>query len=594
MLRKKRNNVDDVFTDNPPIRRSTYTSDENESDDERLKVSKENENKENPILPVKSSDSDQKDRKNNRMTKQPINRKPVSDTLVDLETDSDERAKHADTLIDSSDCENDEEKLCTRMSDMQVQRKQQAKITLREPLSDTVLNTESEDSQRSPLQEIPLAMEARKSLFRSNLLQDNVLIKDEPTRDNKSNSDRSEYSDDAIEVLDSEDEGEIDALLQPAEQAASDSWINCSSSNGTINEFFNNPPSINPNLAITHSMIHRHKVQQKIQAAQLIKKNNPPVLLVNKAPKVIQVQKPTVAVINKLIPEIPHKMSDETEETDWEKALKLDEILTDQHVEIGPTDESDVENDDDHIVDLTLDDSGPATSQEQQQQQQPNVIKATRSCENMEVEITQSKPPQQINSKRTPQPQNDPKQTPQQQHDLKRTQSLSKSTPKILSEDKKISITPSSKSKSRGITNIKIKLDLKISVRNGSSSEDEKSRISTSPNSSPNVVAKESIEIDTSVKKNKRKTSTMRENQSAGSQENIMEMIENDNRNSFHTPSRKPETDNAVIDDDLQSVLTNLYGEKWRTPQLLKSCKSKRVRENLRKSIFANNFESCK
>lgn len=58
----------------------------------------------------------------------------------------------------------------------------------------------------------------------------------------------------------------------------------------------------------------------------------------------------------------------------------------------------------------------------------------------------------------------------------------------------------------------------------------------------------------------------------------------------FVTPTKPAE---AFIDEDLQSVLDTLYGDSWKTPQLLRSVKSKTVQQNLRKSIHANNFESC-
>lgn len=60
----------------------------------------------------------------------------------------------------------------------------------------------------------------------------------------------------------------------------------------------------------------------------------------------------------------------------------------------------------------------------------------------------------------------------------------------------------------------------------------------------------------------------------------------------FKTPVKS--NDVPIIDEDLQAVLDSLYGETWKTPQLLRSCKSKTVRQDLRKSIFGNNFEACK
>lgn len=61
----------------------------------------------------------------------------------------------------------------------------------------------------------------------------------------------------------------------------------------------------------------------------------------------------------------------------------------------------------------------------------------------------------------------------------------------------------------------------------------------------------------------------------------------------FLTPTRTNQ-EPSVIDDDLQKILNDLYGESWKTPQLLKSCQKTKNVESLRKSIAANNFENCK
>lgn len=68
-------------------------------------------------------------------------------------------------------------------------------------------------------------------------------------------------------------------------------------------------------------------------------------------------------------------------------------------------------------------------------------------------------------------------------------------------------------------------------------------------------------------------------------------LINSKNPNDFKTPVKE---DAGIIDEDLQAILDSVYGDTWKTPQLLRSCKSKNVRQDLRKSIAANNFEACK
>lgn len=203
---------------------------------------------------------------------------------------------------------------------------------------------------------------------------------------------------------------------------------------------------------------------------------------------------------------------EENENADSESEDEQERDL--EHVEIGPTDEED------NLIDLTIDDS----PQQQRPQRSSEIV-------------------------------------------------LSTNTPRGVSAQ--ISKTTTPRSGKKNITNINIKLDLKICIRHGSCSDSDTS----SDKSSPQILT-ESQTPTSSHSKNK---SARMEKFAAGGQQMtpVLNEIE-----------KTPKKVEPIIDEGLESLLNELYGETWKTPQLLKSCKSKRVREDLRKSIHANNFDS--
>ena len=139
-------------------------------------------------------------------------------------------------------------------------------------------------------------------------------------------------------------------------------------------------------------------------------------------------------------------------------------------------------------------------------------------------------------------------------------------------------------------TKININLKMIISMRNLSESSDlnESSDSLLSP---PKQTTKKCSEKRTSS--SNRKPSSVRKEKNAESASKTTPKLLNDKlQDVFHTPPKAEPID--VIDEDLQNILDSLYGETWKTPQLLRSCKSKTVRQDLRKSIHANNFNNCK
>lgn len=127
----------------------------------------------------------------------------------------------------------------------------------------------------------------------------------------------------------------------------------------------------------------------------------------------------------------------------------------------------------------------------------------------------------------------------------------------------------------------KININLKISMRSSTdSSSSESSSSSSSDDSSPD-------EVETP----KRNEKQVAKPGSSAKKRFFNAKPPDDDESNFHTPTKK--TEEPVIDEDLQKILDNLYGESWKTPQLLKSVKkSKTIQKDLRKSIAANNFEN--
>jgi hypothetical protein len=136
---------------------------------------------------------------------------------------------------------------------------------------------------------------------------------------------------------------------------------------------------------------------------------------------------------------------------------------------------------------------------------------------------------------------------------------------------------------------ININLNMMILLRNASiSSSNEESDLEPSPQkqtprkATPNVSSPNKILV--------RKT---KQAASAGSaSKTTPKMLNEVQRDDFQT---SPKQTNQVgeIYEDLQKILDSLYGETWKTPQLLRLCRSKTFQNDLRKSIYANNFDNC-
>lgn len=368
----------------------------------------------------------------------------------------------------------------------------------------------------------------------------------------------SEFDEDVITVLDS-DEEIIDADQPPILQTG-ESFLNCSSvddsrtkttdSDTTVNKFFNNPPLITtPERFITHSVIRRH----------------------NEGPDVLPDVEPTKATTRESLDRFKLHRDNGCDPADSFEA---------EDFELAETDISESENKESP--------SKSVTNQE------------SRLSRSERTEVT---PP--ISSK-------EPIPTEPTVSSL--TQSSSNQT--II---EKINIS----------TNINI--NLKISMRHSSDSSysSESSSSSSSGDSQPPLrketrqrpPANPKQDGKTPRKETPRKTPrketprketpktgpsskkaalTRKEKHSAASNgrksnlkdvTNPAELSSVTNESDFITPTKT--NDFAMIDDDLQEALTSVYGDSWKTPQFLRSCKPKTVRQDLRKSIHANNFDAC-
>lgn len=328
-----------------------------------------------------------------------------------------------------------------------------------------------------------------------------------------------------ITVLDSEEEVDVSGMNdndQPPVAGSNESFHNCSSINAkslpkestesdtTVNRFFNNPPSANPDLVVSHSIIQRHREQP-------------------------------IAAIPSPVKEI------------------VSNVSADRFNVINANDNLNESDDDVELVETDTDESEPVH------------------------EIPQPEPPEDVES----------------QHVVPSQRTRQSSSSSSSSENETVTQSTSNQTTFGNVNisakfNINLKVNIRMRESSGSSSSEEDSsdsQPSPPPKQTPRKTpARQSPKVVTS---NKKGDSVRKEKQTmkAGSATKTTPKID-EPKDDFHTPKKTAPVE--VIDEDLQQILDNLYGESWKTPQLLRSCKSKSVRQDLRKSIHANNFEHCK
>lgn len=435
----------------------------------------------------------------------------------------------ADTIVQSSSDDNDEEFISRLPKPPVINKRQVPKPSLPDTIigfSDTLSGLSICD--REPIPEVEIEPES---------------------------SEESEFDDDVITVLDSDDEDSVSEISdddQPPLVSTMESFRNCSSINSsqkksdsdtTVNKFFNNPPLIsNPERFVTHSDIKRLK---EAPAAAPEKKTSPS------------------ASLNRFKVRKAH----EDKNADHESSFIAEDIV------LPETDISELHQ--------TLEDEEVSSEEEE--------------------EDTNVEPSELVRSDRT---QVQTQQSTQNKTITQSTQSQS------FVESFNISA--------------KININVKISLRAGSSTSENSDTTESSCSSSdsqpsppprkktPRAAPKpaEKTPKTTTPKAsttNKKVDSTRKERQAAAPGSGNKRISKNaespavalklltpqiEDVEDFRTPTKPDEP--IVIDDDLQEILNSLYGETWKTPQLLRSCKSKTVRQDLRKSIHSNNFDNCK
>lgn len=367
---------------------------------------------------------------------------------------------------------------------------------------------------------------------------------------NDSEDDESEGSDlECITVLDSDEEIIVNSQLNSADGPPKinpqDSYENCSSiapseqknsrdTDNTLNRFFNNPPSLESNKVVTHSIIHKQFKQPTIPE-----------------------EKPTTTGPDTTENPFDHVIDDSFE---LEATIRSDDeivdatIMTDENdgQEVSLSEESFKSTSTDHAeaekssheTQLTLPPSTAVDTQDTEKGEMNFDVGGMRLRINMNIEIAVETESESENSSSSEEEsQKAPEKKPE--------------TPKV---------------------NVKIN-SAKNTPRTPANTSKQTARSSNQKSSASKLVLPQLSVL--------RGESPM--------QSPLAQPKPSSKAVDFITPTRtnSERREPSVIDDDLQKILSDLYGESWKTPQLLKSCQRKKNVDNLRKSIAANNFESC-
>lgn len=451
------------YTENPPLRRSSYLTDD-----------------EGPIPQIDGNNTTN------------VGKEKLADIVPEMHGNEDEEDKEntpaADTVVDT---------VCSRLSELQLK----PKLPIRTSISESLFNTTQESpkdtvvdsiNESKVLQELEVRLSSKKKLFTDtveDLLQSDEeidsSIKLEPAV--AANMDVSMDSDEVISVLDSDEEEQESNLGQPPIVTTSDSFVNCSTSMQTLDDFFNNPPSVPSKQAVvTHSLIQKFKNRELVE----------------------------MEAVEEIINNSMH-----------ESEKELDDTVSDhEDIEIGPTDESD------NVIDLTRDDNSPAPKDKCERNSLHDRIKSVSTP----ISIT-----------------------------------VGTQTPTETTQKKK------------NFANINIKFDLKISIRERSATSEETDTNSTVSSESSNLSVKEShlkALPQSPIFERKSSAKTMPPEPKHSESDDMVPVRDCD---AYQSP-RKP-----VIDKQMQLMLDEMYSDAWKTPEVLKKF-------DIRKSIAANNFESCK
>lgn len=433
-------------------------------------------------------------------------------------------------------------------------------------LRDTIVQSSSEDEaeEAHPRQAMPktIAKATKQSLADtiidpSESLAELSLQHHEQKEDENSDS-SSELS--VISVLDSEEESIMVENDQPPVLTSKDTFYNCSSptpsfeassaqrtvdSNSTYSQFFNNPPMISdPALVVTHSEIRKQREAPKMWRRETFKSTD----------------------------SLDRFKGDEEEAALNKKKEDLD---------IPQTDDSSAA-DDDEVEDQTKHDNSDQGRQSKEKSSESEK-KSSSEEETAESNVIPSQSTQ-LESQDT-------------EYEVVNISANIRIALKIH-----LSCSSSTDSSSSDEYSPPPKPKAKKPTKKTTPREEAPPQDSPRKKQTPRREATPSFMVDSSTpvvhkerrtrRSNKKAASGKKMNQamapgSGGKQRLEVKQPEND----FKTPSKAVEPE---IDEEAQSILDSLYGDAWKTPQLLKSCKSRKDSGDLRKTLHANKIDNRK
>lgn len=372
----------------------------------------------------------------------------------------------------------------------------------------------------------------------------------------------SEYDQDVITVLDSDEEHEVAADDEPPVLDTAESFHNCSSngicvsvkatdSDTTVNKFFNNPPLItNPERVVTHSVIRMFREGQ----FEKVEEEQPKRTVADES--IDRLKVPDDGDDQDLSFEAENIVLAETDVSDLQQSIDINKAPVSEEINIQessePTEEhANVETSASSEDQFT---TQPTDSSVAQSTQNLTIVEKINISANININLkfsvrsssrssgsSESSDPSSSDT----QPPSPKKQTPRQAP--RTTPGNSNQTPR--------GATPRQETPKAGPSKKKA-LSIRKEKQAPTAGSGRKSNLKDLKN--PALL-----------------------HPAANNNDNLKQLTLNDEFSS-------------VIDPDLQEALSSVYGDSWKTPELLKSCKSKSDRQNLRKSIHANNFDSCK
>ena len=399
--------------------------------------------------------------------------------------------------------------------------------------------------------------------------------------DNNEASDNNESSseEEVISVLDSDEEVD-DFTAAPPPYKESDSFINCSnipSNTSTlpesINTFFNNPPSIKSNeVAVSHTMIRDFR--------NVIPDIDEPLNVAETSIEDRFVRKSNVedeeVVINESV-EI-------SETSDTESRMnKQDTNDTSDNVD------TDHETSNEHHESVQESNDPPSVESEiqirsTQSDKKPKETLRIKGRINLEInfKIYQSS---SSNSSYNDDNDDDP-------HSNKSSSSSEPTPPRARKNDQNTSVRSSAKATPTNTVKTSTKKTGTTSI--GKSVPASRPAASSGKKNTPINTKKSLLKHTPITPKFDTPVAALKAPQSgskSSTKHPIKKQLNLPEQSNFETPVK----DNDIeIDEGMEAMLNTLYGEEWKTPSLLQSCKSRKFQKAVRKSMALTNFGACK